>query len=532
MDLSKLSTKDLEYIKSGQIDKVSTVGLEEITKQQQSTVTTTQPQQQSRTAGEDFLRGAGLAFRGAAPVAVGAAAGLPFGPPGVLTGSLALPLAEMVTQGANVVLPQNYQIPSPYSAVEGLLTQLGLPVPETTSERVIQGAGGGLFGTATQLATLPSIARTATTEFGRGLAGQMAQQPGRQLAATVPSVAASQVVGENYGPVPAMLASVAAGAPFSVGLRPREVDYIPTTQELKTTAGKLYEFADKSGVAFKKTDFDNFAIKTASELRREGVDPTLTPKADAALKRLESASGQPISMSELDRLRRIALISAMSNDPADRRFGGMLIEKIDGFIENATPSQFRVQDKKAIEALKDARQLWKQGKKSQILENLFDVAELRAETNFTQSGMEQALRSRLTNLATNEKLMRAFSKTEQEAIRQAAKGGNLQNFFRYVGKLAPTSVIPAAGGFVVGQQVFGPEAGAFTMAAPAMVGAASRKIATEQGLNRYAELEKTLRLGRQPRTAISGKAPVITRGLIAPQQEPVTQEEINLIMGR
>ncbi len=34
MDLSKLSTKDLEYIKAGKLDKVSTAGLEEIAKQQ------------------------------------------------------------------------------------------------------------------------------------------------------------------------------------------------------------------------------------------------------------------------------------------------------------------------------------------------------------------------------------------------------------------------------------------------------------------------------------------------------------------
>ena len=514
----------------GQIDFPTSMSNEEIAIAIQKM---TQQQTPQRTIGQEFQRGAGLAFRGAAPVATGAGLGFAVGgPPGALAGSLALPLAEMATQGANVVLPENYQIPSPYGAVENLLTQLGLPVPENTRERVIQGAGGALGGTATQLTTLPSIAKTATTEFGRGLAGQMAQQPGRQLAATVPSVAASQVVGEQYGPVAGMAAGMLAGAPFSVGLKPKEVDFIPTTQELKTTASKLYEFADKSGVAFKKNDFDNFASRTASELRREGIDPTLTPKADAALKRLESASGQPISLSELERLRRVSLISAMSNDPADRKFGSMLIEKIDNFVENSNPNQFRVQDKKAIEALQDARQLWKQSKKSQILENIFDVAELRAETNFTQSGMEQALRSRLTNLAANEKLMRSFSKTEQEAIKDAAKGGNLQNFFRYVGKLAPTSIIPAAGGFFVGQQVFGPEAGAFTMAAPAVVGAGSRKLATEQGLQRYAELEKMLRLGRQPRTAISGKAPVITRSLLAPQQEPVTQEEINLLMGR
>lgn len=532
MDLSKISTKDLEYINSGQFDKVSTAGLEELAKQQETTVAPT-PQPQQRTAGEEFMRGTGIAVRGAAPVAAGAGLGFMVGgPPGALAGSLALPLAEMGTKAANVVLPQKYQIPSPVGAVENLLTQLGLPVPETTRERMVQAAGGALGGTATQLATLPSISRTATTELGRGLAGQMSAQPGRQLSAAAPSAMVSQKVGEDYGPLAAMLAGTATSVPFGIGLKPKDVDVIPTTEELKATAGKLYQFADDSGVSFKKNAFQSFATKTAAELRKEGVDPTLTPKAEAALRRLESASTQPITISELERLRRVALISAMSPDAADRNFGGQLIQRIDDFIENATPSQFRVQDPKAIDALKEARQLWKQSKKSQILENLFDVAELRAETNFTQAGMEQALRSRLTNLAVNEKLMRSFSKTEQQAIRDAAKGGSLQNFFRYVGKLAPTSVIPAAGGFYMGQQIFGPETGAITAAVPAAAGAISRNLATSQGLQRYSDLEKMLRLGRQPRTPVSTKAPVITRGLIS-SQEPVTQEELNLLnLGR
>ena len=530
MDLSKISTQDLQYIKSGQLDKVSAQGLQELNKQQQPPVP--EPTAQQTTVGQDLQRGTGLALRGLAPVATGGGLGFMLaGPPGALAGSVALPLAEMATQGLNVVLPENYQIPSPATGVSSLLDRIGFPVPQTTGERIIESGGSALGGLGTQLATLPSVAKTATTEVGRNIAEQMAQQPGRQVAATLPSVAASQVVGERYGPVAGMAASMVTGAPFSIGLKPKDVDYIPTTQELKETAGKLYEFADKSGVVFKSKEFNNFANKTSIELRREGVDPTLTPKAEAALKRLEGASGQPISISELDRLRRIALISAMSTDPADRKFGGMLIEKIDNFFDSANSSNLRVQDKKAVEALKDARDLWKKGKKSQILENIFDVAELRAETNFTQSGMEQALRSRLTNLATNENLMRSFSKTEQAAIRDAAKGGNLQNFFRYVGKLAPTSVIPAVGSAYLGTQAFG-DIGAFGAAIPAVVGAGSRNLATAQGLQRFEELEKMLRLGRQPRTPISGKAPVLTRGLIAPQQEPVTQEEINLLMGR
>lgn len=76
---------------------------------------------QPRSAGEEFTRGLGLVTRGMAPVATGAGVGFALGGPfGAGVGTLALPLAELGTQAANVVLPKDYQIPSPTSGVEGL----------------------------------------------------------------------------------------------------------------------------------------------------------------------------------------------------------------------------------------------------------------------------------------------------------------------------------------------------------------------------------------------------------------------------
>ncbi len=487
-----------------------------------------------RTAGQEFVRGAGITARGAAPVALGAGAGMLLGgPPGALVGSFTVPAAEMATKGANLLLPQSMQIPSPYGAIEGLLTKIGLPVPETTGERVMQSVAEAVSGTGVQTATSPSMAKAATTPFGRNIAETIGAQPVRQLAAAGPSAAASQIVGERFGPVPGMIAGMATAAPFGIGAKPTQQDYIPTTQELKQTASRLYDVADQSGVMFKRNEFSTFAAKTINDLRKEGVDPTLTPKANAALQRLQDSVNDPMTLSNVDRLRKIALIAATSNDPADRTFGGKLIERIDSFVENSGPSQFAVSDPKAIEALKEARGLWKQGKKTQVLETIFDTAELRKDANFTQSGMEQALRSRLVNLAANEKLMKSFNKTEQAAIREAAKGGSMQNFLRYVGKLAPTSIIPMAGSAYLGSQMFGPS-GSLAMAIPPAVGAAARTGATKMGISNFKRLEDMLKLGREPRTPVSGVSPIIMRGMLASpnQQLDVTPEELQLIYGK
>jgi hypothetical protein len=66
---------------------------------------------QPRTAGQEFNRGVGLMLKGMIPVATGATAGFALGgPPGAFAGSLALPLAEIATQGVNLALPKDYQI--------------------------------------------------------------------------------------------------------------------------------------------------------------------------------------------------------------------------------------------------------------------------------------------------------------------------------------------------------------------------------------------------------------------------------------
>ena len=117
-----------------------------------------------RTIGQEVQRGLGIAARGLTPVATGAAMGAPFGPVGVMAGTLALPAAELATQAANVVLPQQYQIPSPVGAVENLMTRIGLPQAETTAERMGQAAVGALGGAGSQIAGAARLAKTATTD--------------------------------------------------------------------------------------------------------------------------------------------------------------------------------------------------------------------------------------------------------------------------------------------------------------------------------------------------------------------------------
>ena len=96
--------------------------------------------------------------------------------------------------------------------------------------------------------------------------------------------------------------------------------------------------------------------------------------------------------------------------------------------------------------------------------------------------------SQLSSLAKNEKKMRFFTPDEQQAIRDAAKGGVTQNILRTLGKFTPLT--PASTIFTVVSPF-----GAYTAGA----GYAARELATirrEQEINRLAS---QMRLGTRPK---------------------------------
>jgi hypothetical protein len=124
--------------------------------------------------------------------------------------------------------------------------------------------------------------------------------------------------------------------------------------------------------------------------------------------------------------------------------------------------------------------------------------------------MEQALRARLVNLASNKKQMRAFTPSEQAVITKAAKGGSLQNALRMLGKQAPVGGMaqftgPSIGA-MIGAALGGPTGAAVGAATVPAVSAGARGISTKIGLSNFRNLENLLLLGRPqiPTVPVSG----------------------------
>lgn len=471
-----------------------------------------------RSITEKIGRGLSSVARGAAVPLTGAAAGGALaGPAGAVAGSLALPAAELITKGLNAVLPDKYDIPSPTAQVEKGLTRLGFPQPETQTERALQVGGGALGGVGGQVGALGQLAKTAASPVARGVAQTLSQQPVRQVAAALPVGATSQYVAEETGsPTLGLAAGVAAGIPFAMGAK--GTLQAPTVQELKGQAGQQYKFAEDVGAVFKKNSYNQFANKLESTLAKEGLDKALQPRVFAALERIKDTKNSNVTLENMEILRRISQAAGSSADASERRLASIMVDNLDDFVETAQPSQLAKGSSEAVSALTDARELWKRAKKTEIIDDLVASAELRAEANFSQSGMENALRRKLVNLADNPKALRAFTKEEQNAIKVAAKGGPVQNVLRLVGKLAPTGAISAGISGGAGFALGGPM-GAVGLP---LIGGASRLGATQLGLRNIEQLRNRLATGNVPIPQVTPRSLIGAREVAAPIINPIT----------
>jgi hypothetical protein len=467
---------------------------------------------------EKIGRGLSSIARGAAvPVTGAIAGGALAGPAGAIAGGLALPAAELLTKSLNLALPDKYDIPSPTAQVEKGLTKLGFPQAETQVERALQVGGGALGSVGGQVGALGQLAKTATSPVGRGIAQTLSQEPVRQVAAALPVGATSQYVAEETGsPLVGMAAGIAAGIPFAMGAK--GTLQAPTVQELKGQAGQQYKFAEDVGAVFKKNSYNQFANKLESTLSKEGLDKTLQPRVYAALERIKDTKGGNVSLENMEILRRIGQAAGSSADASERRLASIMVDNLDDFVETAQPGQLAKGSSEAVSALTDARELWKRAKKTEILDDLVASAELRADANFSQSGMENALRRKLVTLADNPKKLRAFTKEEQSAIKVAAKGGPIQNALRLVGKLAPTGIVSGGGSVGLGYLAGGP-IGAVGLP---IVGGVARKGAEQLGLRNIEQLRNRLATGNAPIPQVSTRGLIGARELAAPIINPIT----------
>jgi hypothetical protein len=220
---------------------------------------------------------------------------------------------------------------------------------------------------------------------------------------------------------------------------PSVVKTAPSAEQLAQTSRNLFTSARESGVELNAKDFATNMAGIGKELRNEGYDPRLYPKLDVALDEMTKA-GIPKDFNELSTLRKFIQGAQKSADPDERRLATILKDDFDTYVSNIPESSVVGGSKEGLKQWKKARDTYSKLSKSEVFTDMLENAQLD-KSKFSMSGVENSLAQQLRQLAKNDKKMRLFTESEQEAIKKAAKGGAGQNALRFVGKFAPTSAV-------------------------------------------------------------------------------------------
>lgn len=397
-------------------------------------------------------------------------------------------IAELAGQGRPVPTIEE-AIPG---AVTGDYMEPGLlrEAVQTGGELVAPGAaiGAGLRGVASTLpklstaseGLLPAVTRqlgggtAASDVIGAGLAGA-GMETGGEIGETLGGETGRQVgemAGAIIAPLSPILMKETGKRLITDNAKALLKKSAPSIDSLKQAARTIYNDIDNTGAVVNSRSVDRLSAQLRNTAKREGFNRRIHPKVSAALDEFDLAKGLDQPVTELDTLRKVAQSAASSMEPSEKRLGTILINRIDDFMDDLAPKDFKRGGGDIGAKYKDARQLWSRAKKSELIEDAFSKARLQA------SGFENGIRTQFRSILNNKKKSRGFSPSELDAMRKVVKGGSLENMAKMLGRFGfsegqASNMLMGSLGVAGGAAVGGP-AGA--VAVP-LVGQMSRGLA-------------------------------------------------------
>lgn len=474
------------------------------------------------TVSDQMKRAAGLTARSIAPALIGTeAGGIVGGAPGAIAGSMAIPTGDALNALVNLIAsPFTDKRLMPVSqAVQNLMTYAGVPsAPETQTpgEKII----GSTMESIAGLRNVPAFTKAAgevSSPVVQNVLKQLGMAPEAQaIAAPVSAIAGQSMTQATDNPILGMLTGMVAGG--ASGVRGKTYEQQPTAAQLKQSSTDAYAKASAAGALVKPESLQNVGNQIVKNLENKIViDPEVDKDAVAVINRLTKSFEQPQTIEQID-LTRQFIRNSQAGGGRSGEYARMALKEFDNYIDGLGAKDIVAgNSKEAVSALKDAREYWKRASKVQVIDDLLSSAELRAG-NYTQSGLENSIRRKLISLADSDE-MKFFSKTEQDAIKSAAKGGDVLNLLRYLGKFSPSGLVsgvlsPAASAGVLGT-VLPPAAAAAVLPA---IGYGAKKAAERMSANEIEYLRGLLARGQAPQvsgTAFRNVPTTAIRGLLS-----------------
>jgi len=276
----------------------------------------------------------------------------------------------------------------------------------------------------------------------------------------------------------------------------------PDVGTIKDTARGIFQEIDDLGVMVKPETASELLQTVARKLQKGGLDQQNTPKAYRALQRLQEASeGGPVSLGELDQIRKVAKSAASDiGNATEASLGVKMIDEIDDFLDSVEATKlFGSEDAVNVGSkYKIARELWGRARKSEMIQDAFEVAKNQA------SGFENGIRTQFRSILNNKKRARFLTEQEKQIMQDVVRGTKRTNFFKLLGKLGfsegqATGLIGGSIGIGVGAHFGGP-VGAVTVP---LVGQVSKKLAQRMTAGTAEFADQIIRAGRNGKKIVS-----------------------------
>lgn len=276
--------------------------------------------------------------------------------------------------------------------------------------------------------------------------------------------------GAAWGGGTGVLAGGITGAMASTAARRA----VPSVSELQDNASKIYDSIRKSMSPAQKvpqSDLNTVVNDINAELIGRGMDRADQPRLTRWLRDMNEKSGMPLVGSEALAMRqRLTGIIEDTAGTSEAALARAALSKLDPVLEKYIPD------------MATANQLWHAAQNGKEIEMAISRAHSR-EGAYSQSGFENALRSEFQKLDTKIAVgdLKGISPVEIKIIQEISRGNSPLKIARWVGKLAPTGVVPLMNNSLLallGMSATGSPLGLAAGAASAGAGMIGRSAAT------------------------------------------------------
>lgn len=341
------------------------------------------------------------------------------------------------------------RMPSAAAAQSQMLTQAGLPEPQTMAERAAQAGMQGLVGGATAAKALPG------TIFGQDLVRQL---PATAVAPAVAQPVAEEVKAYTGSDLAATIAGIGAGmlagsgAANLVGKLAEGKQPIMTMQDVRQRAGRAYTKVDDLGIVLSDQGAKDLLGKVSTDLSSARYLPENAPAVQTVLNKYESIVNKGnVSFGDVDQMRQLAGDLLANTDKNVRRLGKQMTSSIDEYVANLSPKNVVAGQggiDEAVKAIMSARKDWRNLSRATTLDDILNIADAKALD--PKASESELIRRGFINLVANKEKFGLFTKDEQAAIRKVASGGNLDTVLSLIARFNPERSQIMAGGVVAG----------------------------------------------------------------------------------